>query len=338
MKIKREIVGVILAAICPVLASAQTATPASESMFKNITVTPTGKPVVRVNGKVLTDRDLLREMMMIFPYAQQHGGKFPQSMEADIRRGALDMMEFEELVFQEAVRRNFKVSSPRMDLSLKKLKEQFNSPEEFRGYLKVECGNSMASLREKIRRSLMIEDLLQVEVSRKASVSDEEVKSLYQKNPARFYTPESVSVQTISLLIPDRATAQQQTSVRERAEDALRQARATKGYEDFGMLAEKTSEDDWRVMMGDHNFIAREQMPSEVAKVAFTLKPGQVSDLIRAENSWCILRVNGHREGQWASYEQVRASLKKELEANKVETLRRNLHQRLRETARVEEL
>jgi len=37
----------------------------------------TGKPVARVNGAALTDRDLLREMYSIFPYAQQHNG-FPR--------------------------------------------------------------------------------------------------------------------------------------------------------------------------------------------------------------------------------------------------------------------
>jgi parvulin-like peptidyl-prolyl isomerase len=338
MTMKLRFIGIILAAAWAILGVAPTGASASQSMFQSTTVVPTGKPVVRVNGTVLTDRDLLREMMTIFPYASQHGGKFPQSMEADIRRGALDMIEFEELVFQEAGRRNFRVRSTRLDLAIKRLSEQFNSPEEFRAYLKAECGNSMPALRDKVRRSLMIEDLLQVEVSQKASVTDADVKDFYEKNPRRFYSPESVSVQTISLLIPDGASSQQEASVRKRAEDTLRQAQATKGYEDFGMLAEKTSEDDWRVMMGDHNYITREQMPPEAAKVAFTLKPGQVSELIRAENSWCILRVNAHREGQQASYEQVRAALKKELEANKVETLRRTLHQRLRKTARVEEL
>jgi parvulin-like peptidyl-prolyl isomerase len=338
MKIKHTIVGIVLIAICSALGKAQTATPTSQSMFKGVTVTPTGKPVVRVNGTVLTDRDLLREMMTIFPYAQQHGGKFPQSMEADIRRGALDMIEFEELVFQDAGRRNFRVSSARLDVAMKKFREQFNSTEEFQAYLKAECGNSRSALRDKIRRSLMIDDLLLVEIGQKGSVREADVKAFYEKNPARFYSPEAVSIQTISLLIPDGSSSQQEASVRKRAEEALRQARATKGYEDFGMLAEKSSEDDWRVMMGDHNFITREQMPPEAAKIAFTLKPGQLSDLIRAENSWCILRVNAHREAQQASFEQVRVSLKKELEASKVDTLRRTLHQRLRKTARVEEL
>ena len=38
-----------------------------------------GKPVARVNGTVLTDRDLLREMYTIFPYARQHNGSFPRN-------------------------------------------------------------------------------------------------------------------------------------------------------------------------------------------------------------------------------------------------------------------
>src|ERR1700746_77349 len=66
------------------------------------------KPVARVNGVILTDRDLLREMYAIFPYAQQHNG-FPKGQEETIRQGALEMIIFEELVFQEAGRRNLAI-------------------------------------------------------------------------------------------------------------------------------------------------------------------------------------------------------------------------------------
>jgi peptidyl-prolyl cis-trans isomerase SurA len=328
----------ILAASVAASMAAQTSSTTSSSMFKSATMTPTGKTVARVNGTVVTDRDLVREMMTIFPYARQHGGKFPASMEADIRRGALDMLEFEELVYQEANRRNLKVASSRLETGMKEFRGQFQSSEEYRSYLKAECAGSTQKLREKIRRSMMIEDLLRVEISQRASVSETEVQTFYQKNPARFYTDEAVSIQTISLIIPDHATADQDAAVRKRADEALRQARKAKGFEDFGMLAEKLSEDDWRVMMGDHQFITRSQMPPEVAKVAFGMKAGQVSDLIRAENSWCIVRMNGRKDASKTGYEQVKDSLKKELEASKVEALRRTLHQQLRKNARVEEL
>ncbi len=70
----------------------------------------TGKPVARVNGAVLTDRDLQREMFAIFPYARQHNGNVPQEMEPQIRKGAMQMIIFEELVYQEAQRRKITVS------------------------------------------------------------------------------------------------------------------------------------------------------------------------------------------------------------------------------------
>jgi len=342
MNMRISFFGVVLVAGASALAAAQTVSPASgtgsQSLFKSTTLMPTGNVVARINGTKLTDRDLLREMMTIFPYARQHGGKFPEAMEADIRRGALDMLEFEELVYQEALRRKMKISSARMETATKAFREQFRSAEEFQAYLKTECGDSIVNLREKIRRSMLIEDLLQREVNQKANVSEAEVQEFYKKNPARFYSPQAVSIQTISLVIPDQPTTQQDKDVRKRAEDALLQAKKTTSYEEFGMLAEKISEDDWRVMMGDHQFVISDRMPPEVAKVAFSLQPGQVSDLIRAENSWCIVRLNTHQEAHWASYEQVKTSLHKELQGNKVEALRRSLHQQLRKKAKVEEL
>ena len=63
---------------------------------------------MRINGAELTDRDLLREMLIIFPYARQHNG-FPKAEEPKIRMGALKMIEFEELVYQEAERREMTV-------------------------------------------------------------------------------------------------------------------------------------------------------------------------------------------------------------------------------------
>jgi parvulin-like peptidyl-prolyl isomerase len=313
-------------------------TPIAKSPFKASSIIATGKPVARVNGAVLTDHDLLREMLSIFPYARQHGGKFPEAMEADIRRGALSTIEFEELVFQEAERRGVKVFFSRLDRALKAFRDQFGSENEFRAYLKEECGSSTQKLREKVRRSIMIDDLLLAEVVQKAVVSEAQVQAFYQKNQARFSSPETVSIQTISIGIPDKPTPQQEAATRKRAEDALRQAKAAKNYEQFGMLAEKVSEDDWRVMMGDHKEISRDQMPPEAAKVAFAMKPGQVSDLIRTENSWCILRVNGRQDSHQSSYEQVKDSVKKELQASKIETLRQALHQQLRKTAKIEEL
>ena len=88
------------------------------------------KPVARVNGAVLTDRDLLREMYAIFPYAKQHNG-FPKAQEAAIRQGALEMIIFEELVYQEAVRRKLTISADDLNRAEADFRKQFNSPDEY---------------------------------------------------------------------------------------------------------------------------------------------------------------------------------------------------------------
>src|SRR5579862_3996977 len=99
------------------------------------------KPVARVNGAILTDRDLLREMFAIFPYARQHNG-FPKAQEATIRQGALEMIIFEELVYQEAERRKLAVPAQRLNQAEGEFKKQFSSPDEYNQYLKSEMQGS----------------------------------------------------------------------------------------------------------------------------------------------------------------------------------------------------
>ena len=99
---------------------------------------------------------------------------------------------------------------------------------------------------------MLIEALLQAEVQNKSAVSLAEAKAFYDQNPARFETTESFTLQTITILPPAKPAPEQLGNERKRAEEALRQAKATKNAEEFGLLAEKISEDDYRVNMGEH--------------------------------------------------------------------------------------
>ena len=233
------------------------------------------KPVARVNGAVLTDRDLVREMFTIFPYAKQHNG-FPKAQEAAIRQGALEMIIFEELVYQEAERRKLTISADRLNRAEADFRKQFNSPDEYTQYMQTEMHGSRQALRKQIQRSLLIEELLKSEVEDKATVSLADVKAYYDKNPARFEQPESFSIQSISILPPRNAAATPEVvkENRKRAEDALRQAKATKSYEEFGLLAEKISEDDFRVNMGDHKAVGRDKLPPQIVKAALAMQAG----------------------------------------------------------------
>jgi len=295
------------------------------------------KPVAKVNGAVLTDRDLLREMLEIFPYARQHGG-FPKGQEASIRQGALQMIIFEELIYQDAQRRRLNIPAQQLHQAELDFKGQFHSAEEYQSYLKQEMGGSEQTVREKIKRSLLIEKVLKSDVQDKSAVSLAELRAFYDKNPDKFQITEAFAFQSISILTPQHPDASQAKEGLKKANDALVQAKATKNYEEFGLLAEKISEDDFRVNMGDHKTIAKSKLPPQVVKALSTLKPGQVSDVIQIEQAYTIVRLNAHIAAGKQSFEEVKASLRAELEKAKYEGLRQALDKRLRADARVEVL
>jgi len=295
-----------------------------------------GKPVARVNGSVLTDADLLREEYAIFPYARQHNG-IPKDLAPQIRDGAMKMLIFEELVYQEAMRRKMTIPPAKMQQAEADFRKQFSTPEEFNAFVQTDFSGSEALLKEKIRRSLLIESFLKSEVDDKSAVSLAELRAYYDRNPARFQHPESFTFQTISVLPPDKATAGQLGEGRTRAQDALRQARATKTAEGFGLLAEKISDDDYRVMMGQHKPVPVDQLAPQVLKALNAMKPGDVSGLIQLDQAYTIVRLNQHTLAGKAKFEDVEAQLKGELPATRKNQLRASLDRKLRQNAKIEE-
>jgi parvulin-like peptidyl-prolyl isomerase len=299
---------------------------------------PVGRPVARVNGVVLTDRDLLREMFTIFPYARVHNG-FPKAMEADIRAGALQMIIFEELVFQEARRRHLTVPSAQLQRARADFRRQFRSPDEYQEFLKTEFQGSPKLLEAKVERSLLIDKLLKQEVTDKAVVSAAELKAYYDQHPERFRVPESFSFQSISFLPPRGATPAQAQEARKRAEAALRQAKSTQSYEQFGLLAEKISEDDFRVMMGDHKAADRSKLPPAVVAALEALRPGQVSGIIEFDvHDFTILRLNAHIPAGEKEFAAVKDDLNQQLTKEKTEQLRSALARRLSKNAKIEKV
>jgi len=290
--------------------------------------------VARVNGAVLTERDLMRELYTIFPYANQHNG-IPKSMEPEMRKGALDMIIFEELVYQDAEHRKVTISAERMKRAEAEFRKRFATQDEFDKVLKAECNGSLEVMRQKIRRSLLIEAMLK-DLQDRAKVSQVEARAYYDKNPEKFKRPETFSIQTISILPPENGGAEVQKEARRRADDALRQARATKSYEEFGLLAEKVSEDDWHVNMGDRKAVERDKLPPEVVKAALAMKPGQVSDLIQLGGNYTLFRLNAHTPAGKIGFEEVKDKLRQEMERAKYEKVRAGLYKRLRQNAKVE--
>ena len=159
-------------------------------------------------------------------------------------------------------------------------------------------GGSHDLLRKQMRRSMLIEEVLKADVDNKLAVTPSEVRAYYDKNPVRFQTPESFSIQSISILPPRNAKEDVEKAARKRAEDAQQRAKAAKNYQEFELLAEKLSEDDFRVNMGDHKAVGREELPPQVVKALLTMHPGQITGVIQIENAFTIISAECAHSGE----------------------------------------
>ena len=155
--------------------------------------------------------------------------------------------------------------------------------------------------------------------------------------PASAALSESFSFQSISFLPPRNATAAQLQAVRQRAANALGQAQATKSYQQFGLLAEKISDDEFHVMMGDHKAADRSKLPPVVVTALAAMRPGQVSGIIEFDASdYTILRLNAHLSAGMQKFETIQDSLRDHLTKQKTEQLRNALATKLTKTAKIE--
>lgn len=293
------------------------------------------KPVARVNGAVITENDITRMMYTIFPYARLHGG-VPEQMKAEMRKGALDMVIFEELLYQEAQRRKLHVAPEKLARAEAAFRKQFPSRAVYEQFLALEANGSKAVMRNKIRRSLLIEQMLKTEVEQKSAVSLTETRAYYNNNLARFERGETVSIQTISIIPPDNATPAMKAEAKAKITDIVRLGRAAKTSNAFGLIAEQLSEDDWRTRLGDRGIMEVKNLPPEVASAARTLKPGQVSNAIQVGSAWVVIRLNAHTPAGKTPFLQAKTRLQAELHKQKREQVRFALNQNLRKTAKVE--
>jgi parvulin-like peptidyl-prolyl isomerase len=339
MKLRSHLLNVVLAGAA--VASAQMF-PVASSHAPTATKPANGarsaivaKPAVRVNGAVLTEIDVQREMYVIFPYARQHNG-FPKTMEAEIRKGAIAMIVFEELLYQEAKRRGLAISPERVARAEAAFRAQFPEKKRYDEYLRTECKGSKQVLKEKIRRSLLVERMLSTEVEQKAVVTRADVKAYYDKNPQLYLHGETVDIQTISIIPPENASPAIKAESQAKIKEIARLGRAAKTARDFGMIAEQLSEDDWRTRLGDRGTMEVSALPPAVVKAARAMKPGDVSEPIQLGTSWVVIRLNAHRPAGKTSFAQVRSNLQSDLQKQKREQVRAALYQKLRKTAKIE--
>jgi peptidyl-prolyl cis-trans isomerase D len=140
-----------------------------------------------------------------------------------------------------------------------------------------------------------------------ATPADADLRRMYNQNQESFRTPERVKVRHI-LLKTDGKPASEDPKIKAKAEDLLKQIR---GGADFAALAKKNSEDTGSAANGGEypGWVTRGQTVPEFEKAAFSLKPGQTSDLVKTQYGYHIIQVLQHQDAGLRPFEEAKSEL-----------------------------
>ena len=162
----------------------------------------------------------------------------------------------------------------------------------------------------KIRYLLVDRDQLRAKVT----VTPQEIESYYNANIQQFQMPEQVRASHILL----KTEGKDEAAVRKQAEDILKQAKAPGA--DFAALAKKYSEDDGsKVNGGDLDYFPKGRMVPEFEQAAFSMQPGQISDLVKSQFGFHIIKVVDKKAASTRTLDEVRTQIQGTLTTQRVD-------------------
>jgi peptidyl-prolyl cis-trans isomerase C len=167
------------------------------------------------------------------------------------------------------------------------------------------------------RNRLLMDSLLASEG--KAATTDEAMKKVYEDASKQIAGEQEVHARHILVESEDEAKAI--------AEELKKGA-------DFAELAKKKSKDPGASDGGDLGFFTKDQMVPEFSNVAFALEPGKISDPVKSQFGWHIIKVEEKRNRKAPDFEQV----KSQIETYVVRKAQADYVAKLRETAKVERM
>jgi len=143
------------------------------------------------------------------------------------------------------------------------------------------------------------------QLSLRAGVTDQELRAYYDEHIARYRIQNRARVSHILFKTVGKTDAEAE-EIRIKAEAVLKKAKAGAKFED---LAKQNSEDTTKDAGGDLGWIVQGQTVPEFEKAAFTLAKGSISDLVKTQYGFHIIRVNDRENARTQSFDEVRAQI-----------------------------
>src|SRR5262245_30236799 len=139
-----------------------------------------------------------------------------------------------------------------------------------------------------------------------ATATDQELRDYFDQHQEEYRLPERVTAQHI-LFKTQGKKPEEIDAIQKKAREVLE--RAKKG-EDFGKLAKQFSDDSSASRGGDLGSFGRGQMVPPFEQAAFSLGVGAISDLVKSDFGFHIIKVNEKQEGRLRPFEEMKEAVR----------------------------
>jgi foldase protein PrsA len=244
---------------------------------------PKDKAVAKVDGAAISQDELYDVMV------EQYGAATVEQLIAD------------KIVDSEAKKEKVTITDEELNAEVDKLKESYGGEDVFNQML--ESNNTTVDvLKEDLKNYLTIRKLLEPQIE----ITDEELQTYFEENKDSFGEAEQVKASHI--LVADEATANE---IKQKLADGA----------DFAELAKEYSTDEGtKENGGELGFFAKGTMVTEFDEVAFTLPVNEISDPVKTDYGYHIIKVEEKKEAKEANFDDSKTEIKETLIEEKLET------------------
>lgn len=241
------------------------------------------KAVAKINGDAIS-KDELYDVMV-----EQYGAAAVEQLIAD------------KIIETEAKKEKITITDKELNTEVDKLKESYGGEDVFDQML-ASNNTSLDALKEDLKNYLTLRKLLVPQIE----IKDDELKTYFEENKDSLGEAEQVKASHI--LVADEAAAKE---IKQKLTDGA----------DFAELAKEYSTDEGtKENGGELGFFARGTMVTEFEDVAFALPVNEISDPVKTDYGYHIIKVEEKKDAKEANFDESKAEIKETLIDQKMET------------------
>lgn len=291
--------------------------------------------VATINGKPILAKQLEDAFKSHTQQNPQMKENLPEEQMKKLRQILLNQLIEMELILQEGEKLKIQPTDEEITARVEQIKKQYPSETEFAQKLQ-EQNLTLESLIQELKKNFVISKVIHQHIStsqqNSAPISDEEMKTYYDAHKDQFLQKEMVRARHILVKVPKEADEATSKKAKDKIAEILKKAKAG---EAFDQLAQKNSECPSGANGGDLGFFTADQMVPEFSKVAFSLKVGEMSDIVQTQFGYHIILVTETKAASEKTFEESKEQIKQSLAGKKQGSSIRDYIQSLREKAEV---